>query len=606
MDARIRNSDDSRLTRRTFLAGLTALSGGALVADGAHAQERKAGAGSAPGAAPAAVSDEALRALAGKRVPEITYTYRSRHIALTQFARKHATDLKKLGLAVKLDGLEQNAWTNRIFNHTFGDIVDRTKTMLPHRIAAPEVTLLYEMLHSSQAVPPRWNFGEYVNPAFDRLVEAARDEFDEKKRRALVHRASEIHAADHHLCLLATGPTLIQAYNKEEWDGAVNARGYCIASEVVYWTPITARSRSGRRRLVVGTTKDIEIIPNPNVFGPGNWYFSSGMYVYDRFAILDRETLAPRPWAAAEWRNVSPTTWEIQLRAGMKWHDGHPVTVDDAVFTFKFIKERNPGYYSMVGDHIAAVEVVNREKGVFRVTTRKPLPSFVGLILPYTPIVPKHQWERIMEDQGADRPEKVVMKQPIGSGPFKFEYAKRGVEMLLSANKAHWSAPRHIDEYLVVLVPSRDSLLGKLQSKEIDFANDPLTPSQAAELKRHPHIGIERAASLNYDYLEPFTAHMPWRDAALREAWHWAVDRDYFINVCYEGAAERMTDQVFSTPMPYYHPKLADHGFDVNRARAILQKAGYTFDGEARLVYPAFENEAWKRRVREMVIQPKA
>lgn len=589
------------MSRRTLMTAAAATLGSAMLPLGGGAEaQAKADQAQRPAAGNAPVSDEEFAAIAGKRIPEIAYTYRAQSPALTQFARKHTQDLKNLGFTVRMQGLENSAWLDRIFNHTFGDIVDRTKSMLPHRIAAPEVTLLHEMLHSSQAVPPRWNFGEYRNAEFDRLVEKARAEFDEKKRRALVFKASEVHAADHHLCSLGAGPMSIQAYNNE-WEGLAPPKGYPVASDVVYWSWLNLRSRTGRRRLVVGTSNNDQVKTNPNVFGPNNWYFGSGAYVYDRFAVLDRDDLTPKPWAAASWRNVGPTVWEIQLRPGMKWHDGRPVTVDDAVFTFTFIKERNPGYYSMVGKAIRGVEVVNRDRGTFRITTVEPLPSFVGLILTYTPIIPKHQWERIMEDQGADRPDKVVMKNPIGSGPFRFQYAKPSVEMLLTANRDHWSAPKHIDEYLVVLVPSRDSLLGKFQSKEIDFATDRLTPSQAKDLERVSHIAIVQRPTLDYDYLEPFTARLPWRDRSLREAWHWSVDKNYYINVCLEGASAPMTDQVFSPEMPYYNPEIPRHGYDVARAKTMLQKAGYTYDGDGRLVYPKADNAEWKRRVRDVV-----
>ena len=42
----------------------------------------------------------------------------------------------------------------------------------------------------------------------------------------------------------------------------------------------------------------------------------------------------PQPWAAESVTWVDDTTIDIKLRAGMKWHDGKPVTIDDVIFSF--------------------------------------------------------------------------------------------------------------------------------------------------------------------------------------------------------------------------------------------------------------------------------
>jgi peptide/nickel transport system substrate-binding protein len=55
---------------------------------------------------------------------------------------------------------------------------------------------LYSTFHSSQVPPRGQNFVTYTNPVADRLIEAARRELDDAKRRALYHELHDVLATD--------------------------------------------------------------------------------------------------------------------------------------------------------------------------------------------------------------------------------------------------------------------------------------------------------------------------------------------------------------------------------------------------------------------------
>ena len=53
-------------------------------------------------------------------------------------------------------------------------------------------------------------------------------------------------------------------------------------------------------------------------------------------SLLNRdEQFKPEPGLALSWSNVDPKTWRFKLRQGVRFHDGTPFTVDDAVFTIQ-------------------------------------------------------------------------------------------------------------------------------------------------------------------------------------------------------------------------------------------------------------------------------
>src|SRR5204863_3689558 len=55
--------------------------------------------------------------------------------------------------------------------------------------------------------------------------------------------------------------------------------------------------------------------------------------VYEYLAQRDKQNRLV-PWLATSWENVSPTKWIVNLRKGVRFHDGTPFTAADVVFSF--------------------------------------------------------------------------------------------------------------------------------------------------------------------------------------------------------------------------------------------------------------------------------
>ena len=51
--------------------------------------------------------------------------------------------------------------------------------------------------------------------------------------------------------------------------------------------------------------------------------------VYDKLVAPSPYVDEPQPWLATAVRAVDPSTWEVDLRADVAWHDGKPFGVQD-------------------------------------------------------------------------------------------------------------------------------------------------------------------------------------------------------------------------------------------------------------------------------------
>jgi peptide/nickel transport system substrate-binding protein len=59
---------------------------------------------------------------------------------------------------------------------------------------------------------------------------------------------------------------------------------------------------------------------------------AASKHVFDTLVLQDASQRL-MPGLALSWKAVAPTTWEIKLRAGVKWHDGSPLKAEDIAFT---------------------------------------------------------------------------------------------------------------------------------------------------------------------------------------------------------------------------------------------------------------------------------
>ena len=161
--------------------------------------------------------------------------------------------------------------------------------------------------------------------------------------------------------------------------------------------------------------------------------------VWDRLMRIGPDGL-PRPWAAETVTQSDPTTIDLTMRQGMKFHDGAPVTLDDLIFSLEApaIGQEVPMYRPFVLN-IAKVEKTG-DRG-FRITLKQPDAGFFTSTLAKLNIIPKSTWEPILRDY-LNRPENIerfVVERPIGSGPFKVTRARLSEEIVLERNPDHWA-----------------------------------------------------------------------------------------------------------------------------------------------------------------------
>src|SRR5207247_1609707 len=137
-----------------------------------------------------------------------------------------------------------------------------------------------------------------------------------------------------------------------------------------------------------------------------------GLHVFDMlFAMNEKGEIKPQ---MVESYEASPDklNWSFTLRPGLKWHDGAPVTAEDCVASLKRWAGGDPlGRLLMAAS--ASVETAGNK--TFKIALKEPFPLILEVLgKPNAPL------PVMMPAQLAATPLATRIRDPIGSGPFRF------------------------------------------------------------------------------------------------------------------------------------------------------------------------------------------
>lgn len=268
--------------------------------------------------------------------------------------------------------------------------------------------------------------------------------------------------------------------------------------------------------------------------------------------------------------------WEIQeegkiiifhLKKNVRWHDGHPFTARDVVFTYQRLIDpqvRTP--YASDFLKISSCEAIDPH--TVRVVYREPfapaLMSWGFWIMP----------EHIL--RGTDLNQGSFPDRPIGTGPYKLKNWARQEKIELIANNDYFDQAPYISRYIGRIIPDPTTIFFELQTLGVDAAG--LSPLQFMRQTTNTFFEESyrkfRTPGFQYTYLAYNLTDERFADKRIRYALRYAVDTEQIIRIVLLGLGRPITGP-FLPQSWAYDPSVKPVPFNPGQAKTLLAEAGW-------------------------------
>jgi peptide/nickel transport system substrate-binding protein len=297
-----------------------------------------------------------------------------------------------------------------------------------------------------------------------------------------------------------------------------------------------------------------------------------GGLIYDGLIKLDKDlNMAP---AMAESWTYSPDCLDLtfKLRKDVKWHDGHPFTADDVVFTYQtMINPKTPAPFKE--GFLLVKDVQAPDPYTVRVRYDKPYARAVETWGTY--ILPKHLLQSFA-DAGTLR-ESPQNSRPIGTGPYRFQEWKPGEKVVLTANPDYFEGRPYLSRIVYRVIPSQATIFLELKAQGVDYVST-LTGMQYSRQTEYPAFRKAynkfRYPASDYTFLGFNLKDPRFADRRVREAFAHAINKQELIDGVRLGLAREANGPIRPGTWAYTE-KVEHYDYDPEKAKALLAEAGW-------------------------------
>lgn len=264
-------------------------------------------------------------------------------------------------------------------------------------------------------------------------------------------------------------------------------------------------------------------------------------------------------------------TYTFHLRKGVKFHDGTDFTAQSVIDNINRVSDSANGLSRrrlfIVTDsdgnetsRIASMEATDDNTLV--ITLSQPYNVFLNKLTQFMIISPS-----ALAQYGND-----IMYHPCGTGPFVFKDRTEGDHTTMVANKDYWGGAPKVDSVTIKEVPEAGSRTAMLQTGEADMVY-PFTSDQMSAVSGNTDINVSASYSNIMRYVTLNMDLKELSDVKVRQAMNYAIDKNAYIKVMYDGHALPATSCVPNC-ISYYKEEPA-YEYNLDKAKELMKEAGY-------------------------------
>ncbi|MFC9249792.1 ABC transporter substrate-binding protein [Amycolatopsis thailandensis] len=251
----------------------------------------------------------------------------------------------------------------------------------------------------------------------------------------------------------------------------------------------------------------------------------------------------------------------LRLREGVTWHDGSPVTAQDAAYTLRYLGSPERIYPSELTGFIDFAGIEVRDVTTLHVPTVQPVGDPALILAAFMVKV-------IKDGTRSFTPESVN-----GTGPYRVTSYEAGRETRLTRFTGYWDTPGAADELVLLSLTDPQAKANAVLTGQADYTTDiPFTTAKTGA----PGAGLEvRTAGernrVGFGFVLNTTIP-PFNDLRVRRAVRLALDRKALVDTVFLGFGTTGND-LFGHGAAYFSEREALRR-DLEEARRLVRDAG--------------------------------
>jgi len=303
------------------------------------------------------------------------------------------------------------------------------------------------------------------------------------------------------------------------------------------------------------------------------WYHSGSssdyipiIHMAEGLAAFEQGSFKVVPRLAERWQaSADGLRWTVQIRKGVKFHDGTELTAEDVKYTYEVMKD--PATKARQSRDFATFkETIVKDKYTVEVVMEKPFAPFVAKIL-VTPIYPKHYHSSMKLEE--------FNTKPMGTGPFKFKEWFPTDRMVMERFDGYWGGPAYLDAVVMKMMSEASVRMLALRTGEIQLDKWFPPPAELPKFKADRNFNAYQfecpcTRIINLNNKHPFFG-----DRKVRQALMFAIDRDALIKNLFPGQAVAALHQVSPVYPDWRNTNVKKYTYNPAEARKLLAEAGW-------------------------------
>jgi peptide/nickel transport system substrate-binding protein len=312
-----------------------------------------------------------------------------------------------------------------------------------------------------------------------------------------------------------------------------------------------------------------------------------GHHVWDTLIYRDPKTNEYKGQLATAWKWIDDRTLELELRRGVKFHNGAAFSADDVVYTLNFVS--NPDNKVVTQQYvnwIARAEKLDTHR--VRIVTKQPFPAAIEYLAGPIPIHPHEYYARVGP--------KGMNEKPVGSGPYRVTEHALGKYIRFERNADYFKdGPKpqpKIDKLEIRFIPDRQTQIAEMLSGGLDLIMSvPL--DQAVQLRTVPNLQVLFGETMRIKFLQLDTTERSlapqFRDERVRRAVLHAIDREGMLKSIVGEGGRIIHTVCFPSQFGCTDEGAPRFAYDPAKSKQLLAEAGLAQGFEVDLY-------AWRER----------